>query len=212
MKADRQPEGEAAIVLCGGFSRRMGRDKWSLPFGDESFLERTVRLVTPVVDEVWVVAREGQDISGGMRIARDPVEGFGPLAGLAAGLEAMEAERAFLTSCDVPFLNPRYVRFMLDLSRGYTAAVPLIGGFHMTTSAVYAKELLGLARRLLDARRLRPLFLVEEANARIVSEEEVRTVDPTLASFRNCNTMEDYRRALEEANLQSSIADFRILD
>jgi len=193
--------GEAALVLCGGFSRRMGRDKWSLPFGPETLLARTVRTVGEVVDEVWVVAREGQDVPGGFRIARDPAEGLGPLAGLVAVLAAMRAERAFLTSCDVPLLKPAFVRRMLDLSRGHAAAVPLVGGYHMTTAAVYSRDILPAARRLLKELRLRPLFLVEEVDARIVHEDELRDVDPDLVSFRNCNTPEEYRAALADAGL-----------
>lgn len=193
--------GEAALVLCGGFSRRMGRDKGSLPFGNETLLERTVRLVGQVVTEVWVVAREGQGVRGHPRIARDPAEGNGPLAGLAAGLEAMKAERAFLTSCDVPFLRPQLVRRLLDLSRGHAATVPFVGGYHMTTAAVYSRAALPVARRLLAEKRLRPLFLVEELKARIVTEAELRDVDPDLESFRNCNTPEEYRSALRAAGL-----------
>ncbi|HEX5136544.1 MAG TPA: molybdenum cofactor guanylyltransferase [Planctomycetota bacterium] len=196
---------EAALVLCGGFSRRMKRDKWSLPFGDETLLERTVRIVREVVPEVWVVAREGQGVRGPFQVARDPAEGFGPLAGIAAGLEAMEAERAFVTSCDVPFLRPGPVRRLLDLSRGHLAAVPFVDGYHMTTAAVYAREALPVARRLLAEGRLRPFFLVEELKARIVTVEEIRDADPELESFRNCNTPEEYRAALRDAGLVGEV-------
>lgn len=194
---------EAAIVLCGGRSRRMGRDKAALPFGSETLLARTVRTVRGVVDEVLVVARAGQDVPGGFEVVRDPAEGLGPLAGLAAGLAAMSAERAFLTSCDAPLLRPALVRRLLDLSRGHAAAVPLVGGYHMTTAAVYAREALPVARRLIAEGRLRPLFLVQEVGARIVAEPELRDVDPGLESFRNCNTPEDYAAALAAAGLGS---------
>jgi molybdopterin-guanine dinucleotide biosynthesis protein A len=196
---------EAALVLCGGFSRRMGRDKWSLPFGDETLLERTVRIVREVVPEVWVVAREGQGVRGQFQVARDPAEGFGPLAGLAAGLSAMKAERAFLTSCDVPFLRPALVRRLFDLSKGHAAAVPFVDGYHMTTAAVYSRDALPVARRLLAENRLRPFFLVEELKARIVTVEEIRDVDPELESFRNCNTPEEYRAALRDAGLVGEV-------
>jgi molybdopterin-guanine dinucleotide biosynthesis protein A len=197
--------GEAALVLCGGFSRRMGRDKWSLPFGDETLLDRTVRIVRDVVPEVWVVAREGQGVRGHGKVARDPADGHGPLAGLAAGLEAMAAERAFLTSCDVPFLRPALVRRLLDLSKGHDAAVPFVGGYHMTTAAVYAKGVLPAARKLLAEKRLRPLFLVEAVKARLVTEDELRDVDSDLESFRNCNTPEEYRAALLHAGLVGEV-------
>ncbi len=192
---------DAAIVLCGGRSRRMARDKASLPFGRETLLERVVRIVSEVVDEVWVVARAGQEIPGDFRIARDPEEGLGPLAGLAAGLEAIDAERAFLTSCDVPLLRSAYVRRLLELSAGYAIAVPLVGGHHMVTSAVYSREVLPVARELLAERRLRPLYLVEAFDARLVTEEELRDVDPELESLRDCNTPEAYQEALRTAGL-----------
>jgi len=189
---------EAAVVLCGGFSRRMGREKWSLPFGEESLLERTVRIVGGVVSEVVVVAREGQDVDGPFRIARDPAEGLGPLAGLVAGLEAVEAERVFLTACDAPFLAPALVRRLLDLSRGFEVTVPKIGGFQVSTTAVYSRSVLESARALIAERRLRPVFLAESHSFREVTEAELRDVDPELRSFRGCNTPEEYERALGE--------------
>ena len=135
---------DAAIVLCGGRSRRMGKDKHSLDFGGETLLDRTVRVLRSVVDEVVVVAREGTDVPA---TVRDPAEGLGPLAGLAAGLEAMKAGRAFLAACDAPFLLPEYVRLLFDLAEGHDAAVPLVNGYHMTTAAVYGKGVLPVARR-----------------------------------------------------------------
>jgi molybdopterin-guanine dinucleotide biosynthesis protein A len=192
---------DAAIVLCGGRSRRMTRDKAGLPFGDETMLARIVRVVSQVVEEVWVVAREGQEVTGDFAIARDPVEGLGPLAGLRAGLEAMAAERAFVTACDYPLLQPAYVERLLELSRGFPVTVPQVDGHFMVTSAVYAREVLPVARRLLEERRLRPLHLVEAFDARIVSESELREVDPELASLRDCNTPDAYREALRTAGL-----------
>ena len=176
----------------------MGRDKYALDFGGETLLDRTVRILKEVVDEVVVVAREGTDVPA---TVRDSEEGLGPLAGLAAGLGAMQADRAFLAACDAPFLKPEYVRLLLELARGHDAAVPLVDGYHMTTAAVYGKAVLPVARRLLDERRLRPLFLIQEVDARIVSEDEVRDVDRDLASLRNCNTPEAYEQALKDAGL-----------
>ena len=154
-----------------------------------------------MVDEVWVVAREGQELSGEFHITRDRAEGLGPLAGLVAGLEAMRGERAFLTTCDVPLLTPAYVQRLLELSRGHPLAVPRVGEHYMVTSAVYSRAVLPVARRLLEERRLRPLFLLEEIGGRIVTEEELREADPELHSLRDCNTPEAYEAALREAGL-----------
>jgi len=166
-------------------------------------LERIVGVVSQVVDEVWVVAREGQTVSGEFRIARDSAEGLGPLAGLVTGLGAISAERAFLTTCDVPLLRPAYVARLLELSRGHPIAVPIVGGRTMVTSAVYSRKVLPVAEELLSQGRLRPLFLVEAFDARIVCEAELREVDAELDSLRDCNTPEAYRDALRSAGFEA---------
>jgi len=180
----------------------MQRDKASLPFGGQTMLERVVAIVSSVVDEVWVVAREGQHVAGDFQVVRDPAEGLGPLAGLVAGLGVMKAERAFLTSCDVPLLRAPYVERLLELARGHPIAVPVVGRHTMVTSAVYAREVLPVAEDLLRRRRLRPLFLIQAFDARTVSEAELREVDPGLDSLRDCNTPEAYRDALRAAGLE----------
>ena len=195
---------EAALVLCGGRSRRMGTDKAALPFGDESLLQRVVRLVSPVVHEVWLVAREQQalpPLGAALPVARDAASGLGPLAGIVAGLRAMRAERAFVVSCDSPLLEPRLVRHLLDLSRGYRAALPRVAGHWVPTTAVYAKAILPEAEALLAGGELRPRLLADADGVRHVSEEELRRVDPELASLWDCDTPEDYRALLARAGL-----------
>ncbi len=194
---------EAALVLCGGASRRMGRDKAALPFGDESLLERVVRIVSQAVDEVWLVAREGQTLAGPttLPVARDPATGLGPLAGVVAGVRAMRAESAFVVSCDSPLLQADLVRHLLALGRGHDAAIPFVDGHYVPTTAVYAKSILPAAERLLDRGELRPRLLVEEPGVRVVPEEDITRVDPELRSFRDCDTPEDYEELLRLAGL-----------
>jgi molybdopterin-guanine dinucleotide biosynthesis protein A len=194
----------AAIVLCGGHSSRMGRDKASLPFGQETMIARIIRIVSPVVDEVWVVARDGQELPelpDHCGVARDPAAGLGPLAGLVAGLEAVSSERAFLTSCDLPLLSAAYVDALFELSLHHPMVVPYLNGHYMVTSAIYSRDVLPTARSLLSQQRLRPLFLVQEMDARVIRDAELELVDPELLSFYDCNTPDAYREALRIAGL-----------
>ena len=194
----------SAIVLCGGRSTRMGRDKASLPFGDELLLPRVVRLVREVASEVLLVAREGQALPGGLEAVRDPAEGLGPLAGIAAGLEAMAGERAFVAACDMPLLRPALARRLLELSHGFDACVPVVDGFAVPTCAVYSKAVAGLARELVAARELRPKALLASVKTRFVPGDELRDLDPELESFLDCDTEEGYRAALHAAGLEPS--------
>src|SRR5205085_4640959 len=108
------------IVLCGGRSTRMGSSKALLPFGNETMLQRVVRLLGTVASPLVVVAAPGQELPAlpsSAAITRDEREGRGPLEGLRAGLTALPAgvEMAYATSCDVPLLVPAFVERMVEL-------------------------------------------------------------------------------------------------
>lgn len=182
----------------------MGHDKPSLPFGDETLLARVLRLVRETVPDVLLVAREGQELPGGLEAVRDPAEGLGPLAGIAAGLAAAGGERVFVAACDMPLLRPALVRRLLELSVGFDACVPVISGFPVPTCAVYAKATAERARQRVAERRLSPRALLESVHTRWVEEEVLRSVDPDLASFLDCDTPEAYRAALAAAGLAGS--------
>jgi len=197
------------IILCGGRSSRMGRPKSWLPFGDELMLPRVVRIISSVVNPVVVVAAPGQEIPelpADVQIARDEMEGKGPLGGLAAGLATLESQvdAVYLSSCDVPFLKPELIAKVLSfLSPGSgplppDIAVPRIGGFHHPLAAAYRVSVLPHVRDLLAADRLRPIFLFDAVPTRVIEPHELPDVDPGFRSLQNLNTPEEYAAALRE--------------
>jgi molybdopterin-guanine dinucleotide biosynthesis protein A len=191
------------IVLCGGRSSRMGRPKAWLPFGGETMLGRVVRVLGEVVAPIAVVAAPEQEVPplpAGVEIVRDDVEGRGPLQGLAGGLRALQGrcEAAYLSSCDVPFLRPAFVRRLIELVGENAVCVPRVGEYHHPLAAVYRMDALDAVARLLAADRLRPVFLFEAVPTRVVEAAELADVDPTFQTLRNLNTPEDYEAALQE--------------
>ena len=192
------------IVLCGGKSTRMGFPKALLPFGDETMLQRVVRLLGSVVSPLVVVAAPDQslpDLPAAVSVTRDEREGRGPLEGLRAGLKALPAtvDAAYVTSCDVPLLVPAFALRMIDLMGDADIAVMEIDGFPHPLSAVYRRSTLPHVEKLLAEDRLRPVFLFDAVKTRRVRPEEMISVDPQLLTLRNLNTREDYEQALEAA-------------
>src|SRR5262249_42939138 len=123
------------VVLCGGQSKRMGKPKAWLPFGGGLMLPRVVRLLGEAVQPLVLVAALGQllpPLPADITVVRDDQEGRGPLQGLAAGLKALEgkAEAAYLSSCDVPFLRPTFVRRLVELLGDHAICVPQVDGYH----------------------------------------------------------------------------------
>jgi molybdopterin-guanine dinucleotide biosynthesis protein A len=191
------------IVLCGGQSKRMGRPKAWLPFGPEVLLQRVVRILSEIVAPIIVVAAPDQDVPAlpaGVAVVRDEERGRGPLQGLAAGLTALrgQVDAAYLSGCDAPFLQLNLVRRLIALLGTHAICVPRVGEYHHPLAAVYRIEVAEVVQRLLTANRLRPVFLFHEVPTRVVLAEELVDVDPTLQSFRNLNTPEDYQTALAD--------------
>jgi molybdenum cofactor guanylyltransferase len=192
-----------AIILCGGRSSRMGRDKATLPFGPESMLQRVVRLLGEVVPtrRMVIVAATDQSLPAlpsEVTVARDARPQRGPLEGLAAGLTGLpgDVEAVYATSCDVPLLVPAFVELMFAELGDHVIAVPRDGEHHHPLAAVYRTSVLPAVQRLLAADRLRPRFLFDEVPTRDVPVELLRDVDPDLHTLRNLNTPEDYQAAL----------------
>ena len=179
----------------------MGQPKAWLPFGPERLLQRLVRQVSLAVSPVLVVSATDQDLpSVDVPIVRDSAPDCGPLEGLATGLKALQGQvdAAFVTSCDVPFLRPTLIRRLIELLDDRWACVPRIDGRWHPLTAVYRLEALEIALQMLAAGQRRMIDLVQSLPTRIVEAVELRDVDPTLASFRNVNTPEDYASALRE--------------
>lgn len=192
----------SAIVLGGGRSIRMGRDKAALPFGPETMLARVVQAVQCVADDVVVVGGSRQRLPDGVRVVRvvpDLVEGLGPLAGLATGLAAVRGERALLLACDMPLVAPALLQRMLELAGDADACVPLVDGLPMTTCAAYATRVLPRAQEHLASGTRSLRALLTDVSVRWVTADQLRQVDPDLLSFWDCDTPEQYRAALARA-------------
>ena len=195
------------IVLCGGQSSRMGRPKAWLPFGDEPMLVRVVRLLRQAVEPVVVVAAPDQEVPplpSEVAIVRDEEKGRGPLQGLAAGLRALhgQVDAAYLSSCDVPFLQPAFVRQLIDLLGEHEICVPHIGDYYHPLAAIYRLTVADVVDRLLTENRLRPFFLFEARPTRVVTAQELAEVDAGFQTLRNLNTPEEYDEALRNAELR----------
>lgn len=199
------------IVLCGGQSRRMGRSKAWLTFGGETFLQRVTRIVGEVVQPTVAVAAAGQELPPlptSILVARDEQPGRGPLQGLLAGLDRLSGvvDAVYVSSCDAPLLRPAFVRRMIDLLADFDIAVPETDGLPHPLAGVYRTKVREGVRELLDASRLRLVFLFERYRTRFVPTEELRTVDEHLSSLRNINTPEDYDALLRQAVVEDSPA------
>ncbi|MCX6464104.1 MAG: molybdenum cofactor guanylyltransferase [Pseudonocardiales bacterium] len=197
----------AGVVLVGGRSSRMGRPKAWLEWHGSTLLARAAGLLARTLDgPVVVVAAPGQELPllpAGVEVVTDPVEGVGPMQGVATGLHAIgdRADAAFVASTDMPFLHPAFVRRVSAARGDADVALPFARGFRQPLAAAYRTGLAGLVTDLIAQGRSRPGMLYEHCavlrltDADLLADPAVARLDPDLDSVLNVNTPEDYAAA-----------------
>ncbi len=182
-----------ALLLAGGKSSRMGANKALLPLGNTTVMDFMIARLQQVCTEVILVTTPEQSYSHlSVKKVFDVVEGKLSLGGMYSGLLQSPAEANFICGCDMPFLEPQLVRRLFAQLADYDAVVPQLDGFFEPLCAVYRKTCLPHIAAQLQTPELRLTRWFDHARIRVVSKEELREVDPTLRSFMNMNTPEEY--------------------
>jgi molybdenum cofactor guanylyltransferase len=191
----------SGIILAGGQSRRLGRDKAVERVGGQPLIRRVIGRIAQASDEVVVVVADqargkALPLEAEHRIALDLYPGKGSLGGIFSGLSAARAEWGIVVACDMPFLNLDLLRYMLSLRRGADAVVPVLEGRPEPTHAIYAKGCLPYIERRLKADDLKIARFFDEVRINYVLETDIARFDPDYLSFFNINTPSDLNQAL----------------
>ncbi len=176
----------AAIILAGGMSQRMQRDKSMLPIEGVPMIERIHGQLRPHFQQTLVSANDVEKYAFlGTRVVPDSIAGLGPLMGIASALEASRYDLNFVTACDMPDVNMALVRRMLREAEDFDAVVPIDGGLIEPLFAVYRKSVIGAFQDVLaqGKRRIRDAF-----DACRINYLDITAAGP----LKNLNTRQDY--------------------
>ena len=185
-----------AFVLAGGQSTRMGREKAMLELGGRTLLERALQLALSVAAEAIVVGSRGEFERYG-RLLEDVYPERGPLGGIHAALWASPTDLNLILAVDTPFLDARFLEFLVAQARESGAVVTLPrtrDGFH-PLAAVYRRGFRETAEQALQEGRNKIDALFAQVEARVLEEEELRRFAFAPAIFENLNTPEELERA-----------------
>jgi FdhD protein len=186
-------KGVAGVILAGGKSSRMGRNKALLPYNGKPLIETVYRVMAELFDQVAIVTNSPDDYSFLPCLKIPDIHvGMGSIAGIHAGLQWSPEERIFVAGCDMPFLEKEIIRHLAALSVHESGVVPCTPGGYEPLHAIYSKRLLPLLEEALKSDRKRIIDLVALMGAKVVTAEEIAAVSPQFRSFINLNTPEDY--------------------
>jgi molybdenum cofactor guanylyltransferase len=192
-----------AIILAGGDSQRMGRDKASLPLGEQTLLQHVIATMQKTFPHVIVSVRQPRPEINLPQVCDAQAEegmpmGNGPLAGVAAGLGHIGTTWAFVIACDMPFMDAALVELLGRYRAGCQAVVPVVQGHRQTLAAFYARDCLDtIQSHLADGGKNSLRAVLEKLQVRYVDEAELLKAGSGSRSFFDLDTPQDVAAALQ---------------
>ena len=187
----------SGIILAGGRSLRMGKDKTQLIWGRHTLLEQAVCRLRGLADDILVVGSlKDTCCLPGIRQVQDRYKGCGPLGGIHAGLLEAKHEAVLVLSCDMPFVSAELTAFLAAKREGFAAVIPRCRGHVEPLCAVYARSCLPVIEDLLQAgdNQVRQVFA--KVNTCYIEEAELERFGDVQQLFFNLNTPQDWQEAL----------------
>lgn len=187
----------AAVILAGGMSRRMGRDKAALPFGEETMLSHLVNTYRPHFDLTAVsVNRTGRfDTAGAVEVV-DRRPGDGPMAGLESAFLDTGADVIFLTGTDLPLGDPALALHLMELRGEHDACLIRSARGIEPLFAVYSRACLSAAQSALDEGRRSMLQILNRVDTLEIPAETLTGFDVERV-LTNVNDPAEYAKILK---------------
>jgi len=189
-----------AIILAGGLSSRMGRDKASLEIDGKTLLERLLIVLRPLVYEAVVIRAKGQslpkinvELEKWIKVGWDSVSGQGPLQGIVDALPHLnsEIELIYLLTCDLPYLTGEWLQTLQDiLTHEYDIVCTEEENIRNPLLAIYRRPVLESAEKILSSGKRRPLLLWEGWRMASLSAPK-----ETPWICKDANTPEEFQKA-----------------
>lgn len=187
---------ESAVILAGGKSIRMGRNKALLDLGGEPLIVRVYEILKEDFREVAVSANDPETYEFlGIPVIRDVFEGGGSLAGIHAGLLHSRATHCFFAACDMPFINIELVRYLGQFTEDYDVVIPVSRSGLEPLHSFYSRNGLPHIEEQLKNGNLKIIDLFPRVRVRRVMLDEMHQYDPEEVSYFNINTPEKYQLA-----------------
>ncbi len=194
---------ESAVILAGGKSIRMGRNKALLEFGGETLIERLYRTLKEAFREVLVSANDPEVYTFlDAPVIPDIYEDGGSLAGVHAGLSLCRAEYCFFLACDMPFVDVGLIRHLDRYADDYDIVIPVSRNGLEPLHSFYSRRCLPYIEEQLDSGNLKIIDFFPLVRMREVGVDEMHEFDPDELSYFNINTQEKYELAIEKLKEQ----------
>ena len=184
------------IILAGGKSRRMKKDKALLQIGKKQVIELIIEKLKIVFDDVVIIGNFSLDCRfSGARLIEDMVSEKGPSGGIYTGLSVSQSKYNFICGCDMPFLNVNLIQYMLRRKTDYDILIPKYGDCLEPLHAIYSKSILPVIKKKIEQGTYRIQSIFPKVKVKYITEKEMEKFRDWRHFFFNINTLSDLRSA-----------------
>ena len=197
---------KSCIVLCGGQSRRMGRDKGSMIIQDKPMIKHILSTLNHNIDEVIIVLNDQiridkykefintKEYDYPITFVEDKIKNKGPMPGIMSGLENISGNYSLVLPCDSPYVTQKYLKTIFnEIEKDYQAIVPYHDSENkLKTSeplhSIYNKNAISTIEELISKDILHIKGLIEKIETKFVLIDNKKI---EKKEFRNLNRPED---------------------
>ena len=197
---------KSCIILCGGKSSRMGRDKGSMIIQDKPMIKHILTTLNHQITEAIIVLNDSeriakygkfinpQDYTYKITFVEDKIKNKGPMSGIMTGLEQINSNYALILPCDSPYVSKNYVNTIFkEIDNNYQAIVPYHDSENkLKTSeplhSIYNKNIIPEIEDLISNDVLHIKGLIEKIDAKFVLIDNKKI---EKKEFRNLNRPQD---------------------
>ena len=187
-------ENATAIILAGGKSSRMGRDKSLLFANNLPLIEKIVTQLKDHFPEIIIGSSDTEKYRFlNLPVIPDLEEGKGPLMGIYSTLLHSSHEINFVVACDIPDLDMKFIQEMLRQAQNHQIVIPTWNdGKYEPLFAVYKKSVLNHVKELLGTGKRKISLLFDLVDVKYLP------LPDDVKWYKNLNTMEDYKKYIEQ--------------
>ena len=181
------------VILAGGKSSRMGKDKALLPYQVKRLIDAPIETLTGLFSHVVLSVRDPLDYAEyALPKIADQYADIGPMGGICSVLKSGR-ERIFCVACDMPYLNEALITYLCGFT-DFDAVIPVWDKREEMLHAVYSNTLVPVFEQAIRSGQYKLANAVASAQVRYIEPDEIRRFDPDGECFRNVNTPDDYEK------------------
>jgi len=188
------------IILAGGQSRRLDyKNKALLKIGGKSIIERVIGALSEVTANILLITNSPDEF-GHLEIPMfgDIIPGAGSLGGVYTGLKVSKTYHNLIIACDMPFIRPSTLKFLIQQIKGYDVIIPVTPDGHHPTCAVYSKDCVKPIEAQIRSGNLKISDFFPNVRTRKIDFSILHDRYDQIMFF-NINTKEDYLKAISIA-------------